>query len=182
DVYKRLCGAWAFDTCCDVTWSYRIDRYEPGCGGTGKYHVTFLARDCAGNEAETKATFTIVDTLPPKWDQAMPGDTGVECPEIPRAPEVTASDTCAGKLSVRFRETRIDGECPCKCTLARTWEATDGCHTLVHTQRIRVQDTTPPDLVVPGDVELGCNPADTSPAATGWATAKDSCGLAGPPT
>ncbi|MBC7239340.1 MAG: HYR domain-containing protein, partial [Chloroflexi bacterium] len=43
------------------------------------------------------------------------------------------------------------------------------------TATFTVVDTTPPELTVPPDVDLGCNPQDTGPDATGWATAKDNC-------
>ncbi|MEN3009953.1 MAG: hypothetical protein ABDI20_03045, partial [Candidatus Bipolaricaulaceae bacterium] len=87
-------GAWAFDTCCgDVTWRPEVEKYEPLCGRGGRYTVKFIAIDCAGNKAETKATFTIVDTQPPKWDQDMPGDAQVECSALLKVPEITASDT-----------------------------------------------------------------------------------------
>ena len=42
---------------------------------------------------------------------------------------------------------------------------------------IIVQDTTPPDINYPPDVILEC-PADTTPSATGKATATDTCGAA----
>ena len=168
-------GAWAFDNCCEVTWSYRIDAYEPICGGAGRYRVTFVATDCAGNSSSTSADFVIVDTVPPHWDQPLPEDTVVECHAVPPTPSLTASDTCAGQVPVEFQEERIDGPCPHTYTLERTWTATDGCHTISHTQRITVRDTTPPVLTVPPDVDLGCNPPDTSPDVTGWATAQDNC-------
>jgi len=38
-----------------------------------------------------------------------------------------------------------------------------------------VKDVTPPTITVPPDMDLGCNPVDTSPEATGQATATDNC-------
>lgn len=43
------------------------------------------------------------------------------------------------------------------------------------TVTVMVRDVTPPTITVPPDMDLGCNPVDTSPGTTGQATATDKC-------
>jgi hypothetical protein len=171
-------GAWASDNCCDITWTndYSPDKFVTTCGRSGSVTVTFTAHDCVGNASPTAATFRIVDTTKPRWAQPMPTDLTVACHQVPPPPVVSASDTCDPDVAVAFEEERVDGACPHTYTLIRTWRASDACgNSITHTQTITVRDTTPPELTAPPDVDLGCNPSDTGPEATGWATATDSC-------
>jgi len=110
-------------------------------------------------------------TLPPDVDldcQAStdPGTTGM----------AVATDNCS-RVTVTYADTVTNG-CGVTRIIARTWLATDECGNAVSgVQTIRVLDNTPPTLVRPPDQIVECS-GDTSPAATGMATATDLCGSA----
>jgi len=101
-------GAWAFDNCCDVTWTndYSPENFVYTCGKAGSVTVTFTATDCAGNSSPTTATFQIVDIKKPWWDQPMPGDLVVECDQVPKPPPVRALDICDPEVEGSFQEIR----------------------------------------------------------------------------
>lgn len=76
-------------------------------------------------------------------------------------------------------DTILPGTCPDVLVIERTWTATDADGlTGSAVQRIRVVDDTPPVLLLPPDVTVGCDD-DTSPATTGVARAGDACGPSG---
>jgi hypothetical protein len=61
-------GAMATDNCDDsesLEWENDFTGLVPGCGSTSSALVTFVVTDCAGNQAETTATISIVDETPP---------------------------------------------------------------------------------------------------------------------
>jgi hypothetical protein len=88
----------------------------------------------------------------------------------------TATDTCS-RVTVTYSDAVTNG-CGVSKTIARTWLATDECgNAVTGVQNIVVQDITPPVLVCPTNRTVECS-ADTSPAATGIATATDMCGSA----
>jgi M6 family metalloprotease-like protein len=90
------------------------------------------------------AIVTILDTTPPTL-VGVPIDETVECDAVPPPAVVTATDTCDTNVTPSFEETRVDGSCPDKYTLTRTWTATDGCgNSISSDQIITVQDTTAP--------------------------------------
>ena len=86
-----------------------------------------------------------------------------------------ASDDCDQNPTITYSDQEeVNGEVH---TIIRTWIATDACgNSSQAQQRITYRlDQTPPTLTVPQDVDLGCNPQDTSPDTTGWAQASDNC-------
>jgi hypothetical protein len=88
----------------------------------------------------------------------------------------TATDTCS-RVTVTYSDAVTNG-CGVTKTIARTWLATDECgNAITGIQTIVVQDITPPVLVCPSNRIVECS-ADTSPAATGMATATDLCSTA----
>jgi hypothetical protein len=177
------------DTSPDATgWATASDNCDPSpqvtytdsvatVGCTVTIERTWMATDACGNTAAPKTqriTYT-QDTAPPVL--TVPGDVVVECHQVPTVGVATATDNCVLAPQVEYLgEERIDGPCPYTYTLIRTWRATDGCgNSAQRSQTITVRDTTRPVLTVPANVDLGCNPLDTSPDATRWATATDNC-------
>ncbi len=69
--------------------------------------------------------------------------------------------------------TMLGGVCQVICSVSLTVTDTGG---LSHTDSatVKVQDTTPSNIVCPADVTIECN-TPTGPSATGYATATDTC-------
>uniref|UniRef100_UPI0040492E01 PQQ-dependent sugar dehydrogenase n=2 Tax=Gelidibacter sp. TaxID=2018083 RepID=UPI0040492E01 len=144
------------------------------CGNTGSETVTFTLTTMNGTFITKVATFTIVDTTNPTFNEALPSDITVECDAIPTAVTLTASDTC-GSATVGFTE-NTTGSCD-TLQIVRTWTATDDCgNETIHTQTISVEDTTNPTFneALPSDTTVEC---DAIPTAV-TLTASDTCGLA----
>jgi hypothetical protein len=86
----------------------------------------------------------------------VPADVTVECDAVPAPASPTATDTCDPVPALTFAEVRIDGDCPNRYGLRRTWTATDRCgNARSTTQSITVVDTTPP-VVTSGSDTLYC--------------------------
>ncbi len=133
--------------------------------------VTFTATDGAGNTTSCQATLTVTDTVPPEFrdadgnalqelDPVVVEATAPRTPFSPPVPEVhdvggLASVVHDGPATYPVGDTRI------------TWTATDlAGNVATATQIVRVQDTTPPEFILP------LPPDDTfvqTPAVSGWA-------------
>ncbi len=166
--------ATATDSCGDVTVTY-TDSTAPGCGNTETITRTWTATDACGNTTSDTQTISVEDNTPPTL--TVPADVTVECTDStdPDATgTATATDSC-GDVTVTFSDNTTPG-CGSTETITRTWTATDACgNTTSDTQTISVEDNTPPTLTVPADVTVECTDS-TDPAATGTATATDTCG------
>src|SRR5262249_25217375 len=98
----------------------------------------------------------------------------VQClSDVPGRATVTANDNCDGAITPSFSETQSNPGSSCNNVITRTWTATDRCgNTASCTQHITVNDTTPPAIVCPGNIERGhCNNT-----VTYTTTATDNCG------
>ena len=75
----------------------------------------------------------------------------------------TASDLC-GDVTITYTDTIFPGGCSDAYIIKREWTATDACGlTSTCLQTIEVQDTIPPVIVCPGDVQVACGASiDTS--------------------
>jgi len=146
------------------------------CGNTGLETVTFTLSDDCGNQITKEATFTIEDTINPTFNEALPGNTTVDCDSIPVEETLTASDTC-GTAIVTFEETTSSGSCSGDSIITRTWTATDDCNNeTIHVQTITVEDTINPTFneTLPGNTTVDC---DSIPVEE-TLTASDTCGTA----
>ncbi|MHC4676046.1 MAG: PKD domain-containing protein, partial [Planctomycetota bacterium] len=138
---------------------------------------TWTATDTSGNSSSCEQVITVQDTTPPTITCPADITLELECPAdtTPAATgSATATDTC-GSVTITHSDLSVPG-CGNTEVITRTWTATDECGNSSNcVQTIEVVDTTPPVITCPADVTLEC-PADTSPGATGSATANDTCG------
>jgi hypothetical protein len=142
----------------------------------------WTATDHCGNTAATPCTqtITVVDTGKPTV--TCPVNASVECggsTEPAATGTATASDNCDPNPTVSYSDTVVSGSagCPLGKVISRVWTATDHCGNTSAapcTQTITVVDTGKPTVTCPGNTTVQCG-ASTEPAATGSATASDSC-------
>jgi hypothetical protein len=128
-----------------------------GCAGTKTVYRQWTATDICGNTDFITQTVTITDTIAPVLT-VYASHAKVECDQVASSwpGDVSAEDDCDETVTVKFRETKVDGTCPDSYTLHRSWTATD-CHgnEASHLQTVFVQDTIPPYFV-------GSPPEDTT--------------------
>ena len=155
--------------------SYSDVTHLASCGGTGTITRTWTATDSCGNSTAVLQTITIVDATAPSL--TLPADAAVECGHstLPAATgQATATDSCSTPTVTYSDRGSLSG-CSGSGTIQRTWTATDACGNATSgTQTIAVVDSTSPTLTLLRDVTVGCHDS-TSPAATGQATATDTC-------
>ena len=132
-------GATAFDSCLNasvpVTTSGSVDVNTPGT-----YVITYTATDGARSSTAT-LTVTVVDTTLPTITVNGANPATVECHTSYTDAGATASDTCAGNLSVNTSgsvNVNVPG------TYVITYTATDGPNTATATRTVTVVDTIAP--------------------------------------
>jgi PA14 domain/Domain of unknown function (DUF5011)/Bacterial Ig domain/Secretion system C-terminal sorting domain len=124
------------------------------CGNVGSNSVTLTVTDINGNSATCTVNVTVIDNIAPAL-AGVPGNSTVECDNIPAPAIVTASDNCSASLPVVYTETRVNGNCISNYLLQRTWKATDASgNSTSATQVITVQDTHAPTFTRPADITL----------------------------
>ncbi len=131
---------------------------------------TYRATDVCGNAATCAQTITVNDIIAPTFTD-IPANVTVECNLIPPIATPTASDNCAGLVTVTFLgETQTQGICPTLYTLTRSWRATDACgNSATAVQLVTVQDTYAPQFSnMPLDVVLECDLASNEAAYQDW--------------
>ena len=139
----------------------------------------WTATDNCGNSAVAEQTIEVGDNTPPVLS-GIPGNTVVECDDIPNSPaegSITATDNCDNDVTITFEEdTTPSGVCEDAFTITRTWTATDNCgNTAVGVQTIEVGDNTPPTLAgIPADAVVECDDVPAAPA-DGVVSADDNC-------
>src|SRR5690606_29038674 len=176
----------ATDNCGAATVTFEETTTEGSCVGNYTLERTWTATDDCGNETVHTQTITVEDTTAPEFVGELPADATYVCAaEVPVMDVLTVTDNCDIGVIVETDEQRIDGDCPNRFTLTRTWTAIDACGNEVsHTQEITVEDTTAPALTgTPYAGQTGINactadavasaPFDAVLAAQGYT---DGCG------
>ncbi|PKP17348.1 MAG: hypothetical protein CVU07_04345, partial [Bacteroidetes bacterium HGW-Bacteroidetes-23] len=174
-------GATATDSCSDVTWTNDFNALSNDCSTA--ITVIFTATDACGNTATTSATFAVQDNTAPVAPEA-PDDVTVACAsEVPTTISLTATDNCAGEITVEGVDSTVAGDCPNSFVITRTWTFVDACNNDVAiSQTITVNDNINPEITTQAaSIVVECdgsgNQSDVQAwiASNGGATATDNC-------
>ncbi len=172
---------------CDVAITYSdVDNQGTEFCSQYAYVITrtWTATSICDGTATCVQAIYLMDDTPPSI--TAPDDTTMECDQDPNPmanPSLgvaTASDNCASTddINITFSDAtdQIFNGCNAfNFTITRTWVAQDICgNSSTAVQLITVEDTTPPVITCPSDINVSCN-ENTSPAALGVATATDNC-------
>jgi hypothetical protein len=137
---------------------------------------TWSATDACGNTASATQVITVDDTIAPVL--TCPSDVTIECTastDPSNTGSATATDNCDASPAIAYSDSSAAGACGQASTITRTWTATDDEGNVSScVQTITVVDSIPPVLAIPADLTIECD-ADSSPAATGQASASDNC-------
>ena len=170
----------ASDTCdANVTVIFSESRVAGNCANNYQLRRTWSATDVCGNTASHTQTIIVQDTMPPAITAAG-ADMTMDCPTTPVFTPPTATDSCdPNPRIVETIDVTTPGACAGAYTRTKSWKAADVCGNESGTvsQTITVRDTTAPMITVPANATVACG-GDTSPAATGAATANDNCSSA----
>ena len=150
----------------------------PGaCAGSYTLIRTWIATDDCGNSSTAAQTVSVGDNDAPQFTGSLPADITASCNEVPGAETVQATDNCDAQVSISLSETIMTNNCVNNYFLMRTWTATDNCgNSSVHTQKITVEDNTPPELLgIPTDVFVDLNNGDEIPPVEQNIFANDDC-------
>lgn len=132
-------GANALDDCAGlltVTNSGSVNPNSPGA-----YTITYIATDPSGNSATNTRSVNVVDTTPPQITLNGTNPMTVECHSGYTEPGATASDLCAGSLTVQISGNVLSDSIG---TYVVTYTASDGQNSATNTRTVNVVDTTPP--------------------------------------
>jgi len=172
--------ATATDNCSGVASITYSDSTTAGnCAGNYVITRTWKATDNCGNMSTCVQTITVQDTTGPAI--TCPSDTTVDCGDSTDPAdtgEATATDDCSGVASITYSDSIAAGSCAGNYVITRTWTATDSCGNASScVQTITVQDTTPPVISCPNDIEDVVTAAGECSASVnvGTATATDDC-------
>ena len=160
----------ACDGAVDVDFAEEIIG-EAGCAAGFTVIRTWTATDCTGNESVVTQEIVVSDSGAPEWSMEIPSDVTVECSAVPVPPILTAVDNCDDNVEVVLTEEIVEGPCPSRYTLIRTWTATDDCGNFIEgSQTLIVVDTTAPIWIgsLPAvDLTVTCLNIPEPPVLTG---------------
>ena len=126
------------------------------CTGSSEIIRTWSLTDACGNVQFQIQKITLSDTIAPRILN-VPGDTTVNCHEIPVASNPDIEDDCAGSTSLDMDEHIEQGACLDYYTLIRTWTATDPCGNYTTAQQhIHVINCSPTATTEVGPSTLIC--------------------------
>jgi len=163
--------------------------YADACGLTGVHTVTFTTVDACANETTCVRTITFEDTIEPTIEMEAQ-DLELECADPGNAAAIAAweaafgnavaSDECSDDplLWAIIDQVEIPG-CGSQTTTVYTFQVTDNCaNTSTTVASVIIEDTTPPELIVPiAQVEECGNIVVDLATWQAEATSTDDCGV-----
>lgn len=180
DAVPPAAAVTATDACDPAPVVAFSEEILPGdCPDAYALERTWTATDACGNAASAMQTITVDDTVAPAVT-CPPDQTNLAC-QADTSPATTgmasAVDNC-GAVAIASADVTASG-CGDTVAITRTWTATDDCGNEAScVQAVATVDDVAPSVTCPPDqLALECG-ADTSPSATGTATATDDCGPA----
>lgn len=165
--------ATATDVCSSVIVTYSDGDWS-GDDCFASFVRTWTATDACGNSKSGEQTINKEDNEGPMLF-GIPGNSAMDCGEIPGAPLVSAYDVCQGDSVEVVLVESIFGV-GCQQIVMRNWTATDSCGNATSITRvININDNTGPIITCPDSVILNCGDAVPDPGEAGLATAEDNC-------
>lgn len=159
-------GITASDNCeYDISIKFLERKVNGSCDDTYTLIRSWSASDCSGNTVQHEQTISVVDTIPPSFNNYMPEDSTVSLDDIYEGavdlnpPSLTATDNCA-EPSVVFKSVDVPMDYDCDYITYRiwTWTATDDCGNVDSlTQTIEMQRTTLPVFESIDDITVQCD-------------------------
>jgi Cohesin domain len=119
---------------------------------------TWTFADVCGNQSSVSQTITVNDNIAPVAP-AAPANVTVQCDDdVPAPVSLTATDNCAGSITVSPTEVITPGSCAGSFILVRTWTFTDACGNQSSvSQTITAGDNNAPAFTfVPVDYDSPC--------------------------
>jgi len=180
--------ASAEDGCSGVTLVNNFgELFAAGCGSTGVHNVIFTAEDACNNLSVCEGDVTIMDESSPEII-SEPIDLILECAGTDNATDISnwetsfggavATDACSSPLIWTIISTSSLVDCGSTSSSEYTFQVTDDCgNTSTTTASVIIEDTKPPELVVPEDQVEECNAIAVS--FEEWraeVTGSDACG------
>ena len=137
------------DNCSTVNIAWEDNLETDVAPGVDELTRTFSVTDVQGNVSTAVQVISIVDNVPPSFI-VVPSDYSTECSDEIIFADPTASDNC-GEVLISETRAVIDGNAIGNYTVVRTFTATDDAGNSTSAQQtITVQDTTAPELSIPG--------------------------------
>jgi len=118
---------------------------------SGPHTLTLTVTDPSNASATDSLTVQVEDTTPPTITLNGANPMTVECHTSFNDPFATATDGCAGAVSVTSSGS-VNVNAPGSYTL--TYSATDGTNAATATRTVKVVDTTPPTLTLKPAISL----------------------------
>lgn len=142
-------GSYDPNLCGPLTFSASPDTVN--CSHVGTTTITLTVRDHKNNPATCTTTVTVRDVTPPTISGVPANVTLEACDTIPTAPQLIASDNCAGTYPVTATETSTQtgsGFQHYNYVITRTWTTADASgNSVAVSQTIVVKDTKKPQFV-----------------------------------
>ena len=175
----NIAAVVATDNCDDDVAKAFVNDVITNQTCTNRYTITrtYRGTDDCGNSATCTQIITVNDQTPPMITCPAPITVACNLVPAPNPASVVATDNCGGNVVVtHVGDAAVGGQCANGFIITRTYRATDACgNTATCTQRITVNDQTPPVITCPAPVTVACA-GDVPAPNINLVTATDGCG------